>query len=326
MPCAAAAWLFSAGLAGCAALETTSALAEVDGGGSAPDAAAPPPAKPPRKPVPGANADDACDGVDAWGTCVGLELRRCDAGRLVRTPCVAPTGACAWVDDRTGFACVAEPVDDGGAGPPGGEAPEAPAPEACGEVDYLGACDGDVALYCHRGRLSRVECATWGQFCRFIDTTTGYYCTPDASLPSEPPADEAPDAPPAPPPPDDEPDAPPPPDDEPEAPPPPDDEPNGPPNAPPDAGAAPPPPDEETAPPPPEPESAPAPPAGPEAPDPPMGPDDCATLGYRGRCDGDVAVWCEGGQVVRRDCRAVDGLGCGWVDDTIGWYCGGTPR
>ncbi|MCK6570313.1 hypothetical protein L6V77_04290 [Myxococcota bacterium] len=192
---------------------------------------------------------------------------------------------------------------------------------ACGDVDYLGACDGDVALYCHRGRLERVDCGTWGQFCRFVGETTGFYCTPDASLPQAPPADESPEAPPAP----DEPEAPPaPPVPDAGAPPPPD----APPDVPPDDGA-PDPPDEPVAPAPPEPESAPAPPAGPtepDPPDPPVGPDDCATLGYLGRCDGDVAVWCEGGRVVRRDCRAVDGQGCGWVDESIGWYCGGTPR
>lgn len=313
---------------GCAALETTALAGRIDAGPAATDADASPPAKPPRKPVPGANDDDACDGVDAWGTCVDLELRRCEAGRLVRTPCVAPTPACAWVDDLTGFACVAEPS---GVDPPGGDAPAPPgadpAPEACGDVDYLGACDGDVALYCHRGRLERVDCGTWGQFCRYVGETTGFYCTPDASLPQAPPADEVPEAPPAP----DAPEAPPaPPLPDAGAPPPDDPPPDEPPAPPPDDGA-PEPPDEPIAPEPPGPESAPAPPDEPAAPDPPAapeppGPDDCASLGYLGRCDGDVAIWCENGRVVQRDCRAVDGLGCGWVDESIGWYCGGTPR
>jgi hypothetical protein len=43
-------------------------------------------------------------------------------------------------------------------------------------------------------------------------------------------------------------------------------------------------------------------------------------LTYQGRCDGDVAVWCEEDLVRRRHC-APCGLVCGWVDSVYGYDC-----
>lgn len=48
--------------------------------------------------------------------------------------------------------------------------------------------------------------------------------------------------------------------------------------------------------------------------------DPCRDLDYLGRCEGEVAVWCDEGVYRRRDCAA-DGLSCGWVSDRIGFYC-----
>ncbi len=41
---------------------------------------------------------------------------------------------------------------------------------------------------------------------------------------------------------------------------------------------------------------------------------------YQGHCEGDSAVWCQDGRIKRRNC-ARSGLVCGWVDDTVGYYC-----
>jgi hypothetical protein len=46
----------------------------------------------------------------------------------------------------------------------------------------------------------------------------------------------------------------------------------------------------------------------------------CGDLTYQGRCDGNVAVWCENGSVRRRDC-ARRGLVCRFVDDQVGYAC-----
>ncbi|MDH5492326.1 MAG: hypothetical protein OEY14_10265, partial [Myxococcales bacterium] len=48
--------------------------------------------------------------------------------------------------------------------------------------------------------------------------------------------------------------------------------------------------------------------------------DPCSGIGYLGVCEGDVAVWCDGGIVQREDCAA-SGLRCAYVDDRIGNYC-----
>lgn len=257
-----------------------------------------PPAKPPRKPAPDADHgpdSKGCDGIDAWGTCRDNVVLRCDAGVLLSTTCVAPLSRCALIDDVEGHGCVA-PEDAPLEPPP--EVPSDPgAPDAgCGAIDYLGTCEGDVVVFCDQGTLARVDCAQWNQFCGFVSAETGWYCTetPSPAPPDvEPPPEGEPDAPPAPPAPD----------------------------VSPDPDPAPAPPSDTPAPP----SGAPAPPT--DAPTPPDAPadDPCDGLDYLGRCQGDVAEWCENGAIQTRDCRTVDGTDCGWVSAELGWYCGGEP-
>lgn len=49
-------------------------------------------------------------------------------------------------------------------------------PAGCGAVDYLGACEGDTAVWCQDGALRRLNCGESGQVCGFVDDTQGYYC------------------------------------------------------------------------------------------------------------------------------------------------------
>ncbi len=49
--------------------------------------------------------------------------------------------------------------------------------------------------------------------------------------------------------------------------------------------------------------------------------DPCADLDYLGRCDGDVAEWCDGGEFRSVDCGDY-GLGCGYINASYGYYCG----
>lgn len=46
----------------------------------------------------------------------------------------------------------------------------------------------------------------------------------------------------------------------------------------------------------------------------------CDGLGFLGSCDGSVALWCEAGRVVSRDCAQSD-QACGFVDGQMGYYC-----
>lgn len=226
--------------------------------------------------------------------------------------------------------------------PPLGDAvapPTAPAPPprnneaGCPGVDAQGNCRGSVAIWCEGGQLRTVDCASINRACEFVDEATGYYCgsptggaqpappqgdpeeNPEEN-PGDPPAEGAP-PPPAPgpgegaPPPEGDPGAPNPPDPQGD----PDEDPGAPP-APPGGGGAPPPaapPPAEGAPAPPN-EGAPSPPAGQAPADP------CGGVTYLGTCEGDIAVWCDGQQVRRDDCR-VNGLTCGYIDEETGYYC-----
>ena len=46
----------------------------------------------------------------------------------------------------------------------------------------------------------------------------------------------------------------------------------------------------------------------------------CNGLDYLGRCDGDVAQWCEQDLVRTRDCGA-KGVGCAFIDNQVGYIC-----
>lgn len=52
----------------------------------------------------------------------------------------------------------------------------------------------------------------------------------------------------------------------------------------------------------------------------------CMGLDYIGRCSGDVSEWCDPDNTLQTlDCAAMN-QSCGWVDEQIGWYCGGDPN
>jgi hypothetical protein len=48
--------------------------------------------------------------------------------------------------------------------------------------------------------------------------------------------------------------------------------------------------------------------------------DPCEGLDYFGECQGEVARWCDDGELRTRDCGA-EGKDCAWVNDQIGYYC-----
>lgn len=64
----------------------------------------------------------------------------------------------------------------------------------------------------------------------------------------------------------------------------------------------------------------PLPPPEAEPPAPSEGP--CEGLDFYGECNGSVVRYCDGGFLVEFDC-AWFLSGCGWVDDSTGYYCGG---
>lgn len=58
-----------------------------------------------------------------------------------------------------------------------------------------------------------------------------------------------------------------------------------------------------------------------ETPSPPPAGDACMGLDFLGECQGTIARWCDMGVLREMECGSA---GCGWVDGTTGFYCGGT--
>ena len=282
--------------------------------------------------VPGARGDATGLGLAGIGLLLLLGFRR-RLGTVGIAACVVAAG-CAGAGEvepemldplaQIPAKIPSKPVGDGPEStpskPPVGAPPVAPEPRGavpvppvappaaagCGDLDARGRCDGDVVYWCDADTVLHLDCGEVGEICRWVNDNVGHYCALDDSGPAPPPGND--DAPPAPPPP---------PPGEPAPPPPPPGEP------------APPPPAEAPAPPPPvEPEAPPAPPnpaPEPEAP-PARGPDadgGCGDIDFLGICEGELAIWCEADTLRRVDCRRTFDLGCGWVDDTTGHYCGG---
>jgi hypothetical protein len=101
---------------------------------------------------------DPCGGLSHLGECAGRTARWCDRGTIQTRDCGACGETCLFLGDRVGFDCEQDP-------------------SVCGELDFLGRCDGDVAEWCNEDtERERVDCAAQGQVCRYIDARTGYYC------------------------------------------------------------------------------------------------------------------------------------------------------
>lgn len=99
-------------------------------------------------------------GVESWGdpSCLGVD-------HLTRLDRLAD-----WIDQNT-------PADPGGPVDPDPMEPEPDPNDACGGLDYLGRCDGDVAEWCGDGEIQRRDCARRGLVCAYVDDEIGYFCT-----------------------------------------------------------------------------------------------------------------------------------------------------
>lgn len=84
-------------------------------------------------------------------------------------------------------------IDSGAALPPNTVAhvatlarPFAPAPQqpptgGCGDLTYLGTCDGTVRWWCEDGVVQSYDCASAGLVCGWQDDQTGHGCYADAT-------------------------------------------------------------------------------------------------------------------------------------------------
>lgn len=105
-----------------------------------------------------ARASDPCGGLSHLGVCVDEVAHWCDRGMLRQRDCGACEETCLFLGDRIGIDCDPDPF-------------------ACGELDYTGHCDGDVAEWCNEeSQRERVDCAARGQRCAYVDAEIGYFC------------------------------------------------------------------------------------------------------------------------------------------------------
>jgi hypothetical protein len=124
-----------------------------DGSGGSPDAASGPDATPAdagppscNLPVPGTACKDS------------HTLEYCNGDQVAEMTCGGASLCGPDPAQAGGAACVA-------------------AGDACGMIDFLGACEGDVLAWCSSGTLVVGDCAANYGVCTFIDQSTGYNCT-----------------------------------------------------------------------------------------------------------------------------------------------------
>jgi hypothetical protein len=152
-------------------------------------------------------ATDPCGGVTRFGTCTEGTLRWCDRDVVRERNCTACGERCAVKDATTGYACIPsncgdltyqgrcvgtvaewcneqgqrETLDCATRGQTCGFVnPEigyyCVRGSGCGDLDYLGRCDGQVAVWCEDGFVRQRDCAARGQVCRWVDDQVGYAC------------------------------------------------------------------------------------------------------------------------------------------------------
>jgi hypothetical protein len=105
-----------------------------------------------------------CGDLTYQGACDGNVLSWCEGGSTKTYDCGANGKACGWESDSVGNNCVAS----GQALPP--EVPQ----NKCGDVDYLGYCDGNTLVWCQEGELKTYACG--GMTCAWQSDSEGNNC------------------------------------------------------------------------------------------------------------------------------------------------------
>ena len=158
--------------------EATGYYCEAPAAEPVPDPGPDPDPDPGNPPEPGPDPDPAPGGcgLPPEGECQGDIARFCIGDEVLETDCSLYGEQCGFINDLIGWYCISE-----GGPPDPGPAPEPdplPEPDACEGIDYLGICDGDVAVWCANGLLEFEDCAAFGETCGYVDDATGYYCQP----------------------------------------------------------------------------------------------------------------------------------------------------
>ena len=109
-------------------------------------------------PTPLAPGLDECGALGQRGACDGQVARWCDQGVIYERDCAACQESCLYLGARIGFDCH-------------------PDPSYCGELDYLGWCNGTVSEWCNEmNERERYDCIDDGLLCGYVDAETGWFC------------------------------------------------------------------------------------------------------------------------------------------------------
>jgi len=108
--------------------------------------------------LPAAGALTACGDIDFMGTCNGNTVTWCSGDELKEYDCGVLDAQCGWFDDSIGHWCVQ-------------------AASSCGDIDFLGTCQGDTVLWCdNNGSLKNKDCSADGRTCGDFGGSIGFWC------------------------------------------------------------------------------------------------------------------------------------------------------
>jgi beta-lactamase class A len=99
-----------------------------------------------------------CGSTAYTGYCDGNAVVWCEGGGLHRKDCDALGRTCGYQDDAVGYNCLESSAT------------------ACGDVTYLGYCDGSNLVWCENDQLRRKDCSPQGEACGYQDDAIGYNC------------------------------------------------------------------------------------------------------------------------------------------------------
>ena len=153
--------------------------------------------------------DDPCKGVGYWGECKDNVLKWCGAGGLQTRDCGACGETCV-PNDTWGYFCVSSTCGDltfhgqcegdvvrwcNRTGEPetrdcaaqgekcgwsGEHGYDCIPVDACGGLTYHGVCEGSISRWCEDGKAKSYDCAWADQECGWVNDEKGYACLPKA--------------------------------------------------------------------------------------------------------------------------------------------------
>lgn len=113
------------------------------------------------EPQPEPEPNDPCNGISWAGVCQGNTAVWCQNGQLAQLDCATRGQVCGDAGDLGNY-CI--------------DAPQPEPADPCEGIDYHGACDGTVAIWCDADGYHEYDCADQGRRCGWTGNRYGYWC------------------------------------------------------------------------------------------------------------------------------------------------------